>query len=273
MDSIQQRRRCFVYAAIVGINIVLYAWQVLTGVNALTPAVSDMVAWGANVAPLTLGGEAWRLFTSMFLHIGLLHLALNMYMLVAFGAIAERSFGPVRFTLIYLMSGLLGSLASARWNAMTLTTALTSGVQPQLSIAAGASGALMGICGAYLSYWLLARARHLDGAQESITMRGPLAQTVAINLGMGFLLPGIDNACHIGGLLGGALLGAAFALIGSHQSMARRALATVAIALASTGALYLGLQAQPSAQFSAFAAQLQVQKNATPAVDSPARRQ
>lgn len=215
------------YLLIIAINVLVFLLQVVQGVGPLSPATGDMINWGANVAALTLTGDAWRLLTSMFLHIGLIHIAFNMYMLLAFGPIVERQFGHGRFTLIYLLSGLFGSLVSAMYHA-------DGG---KIVVAAGASGALMGISGAFIGHWLVAGARH--AAQEQISMRGPLVQTIVINLVLGFINPGVDNACHVGGLVSGVLLGAALALGDFRHSRAKRAGAATLIALVSLGSIYM----------------------------------
>ena len=270
MDYPRPARQLHVYIAIVLINVGLFVVQVLKGVSITSPQLDLIIAWGANVAPFTLLGQPWRLFTSMFLHIGLLHLALNMYMLISLGGLAERSFGKLRFTLVYLISGLFGSLASALWHATHKVSQVVNVGFGQtvtierldVAVAAGASGALMGISGAFLAQLLVATARKEQ--HEAISLRGPLAQTIAINLGMGFMLRGfgIDNACHVGGLVAGALLGAAFALAGPGTRPARRAGATAAIVAVSLGLLYMGLQIKPSAELVALKKQLQGEMDA-----------
>lgn len=214
---------------LIAINILLFLFELTQGVSALKPATVDMIGWGANVAALTLTGDAWRLFSSMFLHIGLIHIAFNMYMLFVFGPLVEDRFGSARFALIYLWSGLFGSLVSAVWHAS----------QGQIVVAAGASGALMGISGAYVGHWLVSKAR--DAVHEELNMK-PLAQTIGLNLVLGFINPGVDNACHVGGLISGVVLGIAFALGSFERSKLKSAAASALISLASVGVIYLVLQ-------------------------------
>lgn len=211
------------------VNVALFVFELSRGVSAMKPATVDMIGWGANVAALTLNGESWRLLSSMFLHIGLLHIAFNMYMLFVFGPLVEDRFGSGRFTLVYFLSGLFGSLVSAAWHAS----------QGQLVVAAGASGALMGISGAYVGHWLVFRRR--AGMHEELNMR-PLAQTIGLNLVLGFINPGVDNACHLGGLLSGVLLGIAFALGSFERSPLKRIAASAVITLASLGLIEFVLQ-------------------------------
>ncbi len=241
-----------IYLIIVAINIALFSWQVVKGVDPMSPRMDDLIDWGANLAPFSLTGQPWRLFSSMFLHIGLLHLALNMYMLVAFGGMVEREFGRLRFTLVYLLSGLFGSLVSALWYAnspvqktvLVLGQAVTAETLPVV-VAAGASGALMGISGAYLARILIAGMRREP--HDDVSMRGPLVQTIAINLGMGFLIPGVDNACHVGGLIAGAVIGGLFSLLRFDGSAVKNALATFAISAGALALLLAGLQ-RPASQ-------------------------
>lgn len=214
---------------LIAVNVLLFLFELTQGVSALKPATVDMIGWGANVAALTLTGDAWRLFTSMFLHIGLIHIAFNMYMLYVFGPLVEDRFGSTRFALIYLWSGLFGSLVSAAWHAS----------QGQVVVAAGASGALMGISGAYVGHWLVSKAR--NARHEELNMK-PLAQTIGLNIVLGFINPGVDNACHVGGLISGVVLGGAFALGTFERSKLKSAAAGALISLASLGLIHSVLQ-------------------------------
>ncbi len=245
-----------VFLVIVAINIALYILQIVKGIDWMEPELMDMIEWGANLAPLTMAGESWRLFTSMFLHIGFIHLALNMYMLLMCGPIVERAFGSAKFVLIYLISGLFGSLASALWYAQhTVATVSFLGIQSpghlQLVVAAGASGALMGISGAFLARSLVLDEVEMDENHTPVGrggLRGAFAQTIGINLFMGFASTGIDNACHIGGLLAGAAIGGGLALAGDNQQRVKRIGASVAVVVGSLALLFYGTTTAPSEQ-------------------------
>lgn len=152
-----------------------------------------LVRLGAKVTALIVSGEYWRLFTAMFLHIGIMHLIFNGYALLAVGTELERLFGPGRFTAIYLLSGLLGNLASYAFSP---------------NLAAGASGAIFGLIGALASFFTLHRERLGTWGR---TRLANIAFLIAINLFFGFTQPGIDNLAHLGGLLGGLGLGWALA--------------------------------------------------------------
>ena len=156
--------------------------------------VDVLIRMGAKFTPLIAAGEYWRLFTSMFLHIGVMHLAFNGYALFIIGTELERLVGPGRFLTIYLLSGLFGSLTSY---------ALSD------SLAAGASGAIFGIIGALAAFFLVHRERL--GAWGSRRLAN-IGIVIVFNLIWGFSQPGrIDNFAHIGGLLAGFALGWALA--------------------------------------------------------------
>lgn len=145
-----------------------------------------LLVFGANVDILTKNGDYYRLFTSMFLHIGILHLLCNMYSLYIIGKEVENVFGKVKYLIIYLLSGIAGSILSLAFNHNT--------------ICAGASGAIFGLLGAllYFGYYY----RTYLGA----TLTRSIIPVIVLNLIIGFTSSGIDNAAHIGGLVGGILI-------------------------------------------------------------------
>ncbi len=158
---------------------------ILDGVGALSN-VSNETAFklGCNYGPLIVAGEIWRLFTYMFLHGSFLHLCVNMYSLYILGTQIETFVGRGKFLAIYLISGLGGGLASA----------LLSG---ETAFSVGASGAIFGLMGALLFFCYYYRT-YMGNALKS-----QIIPLIVINLGIGFLVPGIDNYCHIGGLVAG----------------------------------------------------------------------
>jgi rhomboid protease GluP len=99
------------------LNIGAWVYLGMNGVDWMSPSPADLTAWGGNLGPYTLTGDWPRLVTSMFLHGGALHLGLNMFMLSQIGPLSEAVWGRTRFTLLYLLSGLFGGLASAWWYA------------------------------------------------------------------------------------------------------------------------------------------------------------
>jgi rhomboid protease GluP len=151
----------------------------------------SLIDLGSNFGPYTTDGDWWRLLTSMFLHLGLIHLAFNMWALASFGPLVERLYGSVSYFLIYLVAGLAGSLASVTW-------------QPAIN-SVGASGAIFGIFGA-----LLAAQVHDRGSIPKNILR-PLRYSSAIYIGLtlvsGLSNGGVDNAAHLGGIAAGFLIG------------------------------------------------------------------
>ncbi len=135
-----------------------------------------------------LQGQSWRLFTAMFLHIGPIHLISNLIGLFWLGPIIEGHFGHIRFTVIYLLGGLLGSIASYAFS-------------PALS--AGASGAVFALLGATIIYFY--RFRDNMGRQGQSMLQSALAILV-INLFLGFSVTNVDNWGHLGGLAGGVII-------------------------------------------------------------------
>ncbi len=170
--------------------IVVFGLETLAGGST---EIEVLVRMGAKVTALIVAGQYWRLFTAMFLHIGAFHLLFNAYALFAIGTELERIYGPLRFALIYILSGLMGSLASYAFS---------------WTLSAGASGAIFGLIGALAAFFLLHRERL--GAWGRARL-GNIAFLIAINLFLGFTRPGIDNLGHIGGLIGGLALGWALA--------------------------------------------------------------
>jgi len=191
------------------INVGVAVLMALQGIDPITPSPRELIAWGGNLGAYTLSGEWQRLLYSMFLHGGALHLALNMFLLYQIGRVSEIAWGRLRFLMIYLVTGLFGGLASAWWNASQAVEAL-GGMPPQLAfimlapnmvVSIGASGALLGAAGALLVHTFRA-------GQDAMVDLRVIAQVVLLNIGMGFLINGTDNAAHVGGALSGIVIGA-----------------------------------------------------------------
>jgi len=175
---------------------------------ALRPCELALPGGGTCFGGVAGEDEYYRLLTSMFLHFGVIHLALNMYCLFLVGPALERALGRLRFAGLYLLSGLGGS-------------ALSYALGPTNEIAAGASGAVFGL---FAGYYVLERKRGSDVSQ--------IAVTIGINLVFGFAVPNIDWRGHLGGLIAGALV--TFALVHAPEGTQRwrfQALGSVAVAL------------------------------------------
>ncbi len=176
------------------LNIGIWLFMEITGD---TQDVRYMLEHGAAYAPAILEeGERWRLFSSMFLHFGAEHLINNMLILGLMGLRLEHTLGSVRFAILYLGSGLCGNLLSLYQEWMT----------EDFAVSAGASGAVFGVIGG-----LIAWAAFHKGKVEGLTTKG-LFGMAALSLYYGFSTAGVDNWGHIGGILGGFLLGSIFAI-------------------------------------------------------------
>ena len=155
--------------------------------------LAALVAFGANYGPLVAEGDTWRLVASIFLHANLLHLALNAWALYVLGRNVEAFYGPWKLVAVFLLSGLAGSIASAQFSH---------------AISVGASGGIFGLLGASIVFAFRWRAKLASVflGRATRVMGTALLPWVALNLALGVLVPRIDIAAHLGGLVGGALL-------------------------------------------------------------------
>ncbi|MGP5501919.1 rhomboid family intramembrane serine protease [Psychrobacter faecalis] len=180
----------------------LFIMQVLSGVDANNPSTEALLRWGANALPYTMDNEPWRLASSAFLHIGLMHLLFNSFAMYFFGQIAEPMFGSAKFLALFLLAAIGGNLLN---NHITWQGILDGTGQPGLS--AGASGGIMGIGAA-----LLIAALFKISVNGMVLNLKSLIIIMGINLVYGFAVPGIDNAGHIGGAVTGLVIALAFAI-------------------------------------------------------------
>ena len=202
---------------IFGVNIAVFLATALASGSAMNISGEVSVHFGANYGKYTLSGEWWRLLTYMFLHGGAMHIFFNMWCLWDLGQLCESLYGRWTFAAIYLITGVAGGLASIGWNPAVLSV--------------GASGAIFGLAGALIASFYLGEFS-LPRAAMSGTLRS-LVIFAVFNLGFGQLVGGIDNACHIGGLVSGLALGALIArLAPQHDAPLRRATVVGVVALA-----------------------------------------
>ena len=222
----------WVTRAIVAVNVALFAYEVtLGGVSLTSPTSETLVHWGANFGLLTIEQfQPWRLFTAMFLHIGLIHIGFNMFALWRSGPFIERVFGNLPYLALYLIAGFGGSLA-------------TIIVHPQV-ISAGASGAIFGVFGG-LGGYLVKERKHVPPPILA-ALRSNLLQFVVYNVVLGFAVPQIDMSAHVGGLVTGFLAGAALACPMDQAGFAmrnKRAAIVSVIAVIVLGAITAALLA------------------------------
>ncbi len=171
-----------VTVALVAINVIVFL--LLTATGGSEDSV-NLYRWGAKYGPAIAEGEWWRLVLPIFMHIGFFHLLTNSIGLLIFGSMAERLLGSPAYLAIYLITGVLGNVASFI-------------ASPALG--AGASGAVFGVIGAFGVYLLLNRQVMGEVARQALTS---VAFIVVLNIVIGFVTAGIDNAAHVGGLFAG----------------------------------------------------------------------
>jgi rhomboid protease GluP len=186
---------------LLAINIAVFGWMVLHGVSAKDPTTDQLIHYGATKANLILGGEWWRLLTATFVHVGLLHIATNMWCLWNLGLLGEPLLGPAGLIVVYLITGIAGNLLSLCYNVA---------YHDFIPVGAGASGAVFGIAGILII--LLSNKRLPIPAFELNRLRRSVIQFAALNLVIGYAanftsIVNIDNRAHIGGFLSGLALG------------------------------------------------------------------
>jgi membrane associated rhomboid family serine protease len=171
--------------ALIAINVAAFLAELATGANAgFGTAGGSVIDHAALFGPAVSNGDWWRIVTAGFLHAGILHIALNMYVLFILGTLLEPAIGTPRFLGVYFVSLLAGS-----FGALLLT--------PD-SLTVGASGAIFGVMSAT---FIIARHR---GIEQLATQIGFF---IIINLLFTVGVSGISVGGHLGGLVGGALAG------------------------------------------------------------------
>jgi rhomboid protease GluP len=207
--------RAFVTPTIIGLNVLVFGLMVASGVSAVSPTVDGLLEWGANYGPKTANGQWWRLLTSTFIHIGFIHLLFNMWALWGTGHLVERLLGNAGFAVVYLLSGLFGSLASCFWH--------------PLLVCAGASGAVFGVYGALLG--IVVRQRGAIPMEELRQLSKSTLAFLGYNLFYGLTLPNIDMAAHVGGLVAGFLCGAVLSRRPGPAALAGRGIRNLLVGL------------------------------------------
>ena len=210
---------------ILGINVAVFVGMALAGASITAPNSAVLLHWGANYGPDTIAGQWWRLLTCVFVHIGIIHIGLNMWCLWGLGRLAEAIYDHWTFAAVYLITGVSASVASLVWDPARLS--------------AGASGAIFGIAGAliaslYLGEFAIPKTSVSAMLQSVVRFAG-------INLVFGAMAGHTDNAAHVGGLLSGLILGALIAKAApDNQNLGRRAgVLFLGVLLAFGGAAWL----------------------------------
>jgi membrane associated rhomboid family serine protease/Flp pilus assembly protein TadD len=208
-----------------GANIAVFLAMALASGSIMDFNGEVMVRFGANFGPFTLSGEWWRLFTYMFLHGGLMHIAFNMWCLWDLGALCESLYGRWTYAAIYVITGIAAGLASVGWNPGVLSV--------------GASGAIFGLAGALIASFYLG-----EFSVPRVAIQGTLRSLlffVGFNVLFGTMMSGIDNAAHGGGLVSGLILGALIARLAPQpDNVGRRAVVLIFMVLI-VGSAALGI--------------------------------
>ena len=179
-------RGAIVTQAIIALTVGVFAYTLLGGAE----GVALEEAFALEKTALA-HGEVWRLLTPLLVHANLLHILFNMYALWIAGPIVEGIYGSLRFTAIYLVCGIAGSVASFIFTA---------------GPSVGASGAIFGLFGVLFAAM---RSHQPLVDQRARALTAQIGMLIVINLAIGFGLMGgvVDNAAHVGGLLAGLWLG------------------------------------------------------------------
>ncbi len=199
---------------LIGINIAVYVFMVLGGVNPITPSSQSLMVWGANNAgSVLLDGQWVRIVTAMFVHGGILHLGLNMWCLWNLGMLAEPLMGTFGVFAVYILTGAAGNLLSTlhNWVNYKHNLPLVQFASDAFPAGVGASGAVFGIAGALI---ILLKSTRLPVPPEELKkIRKSVIYFAAINLFIGFGISfgasrtgvSIDNWAHMGGCASGLL--------------------------------------------------------------------
>jgi len=183
VEEIFAPKKPYVTYILIALNIIMFAMMYIFGNGSNN--IATLIKFGANYRGTIAYKEFYRLLTCAFLHIGFVHLLFNCYALYIIGPQLESYFGKIKYLIIYLGSAITASLMSIIFSD---------------SISAGASGALFGLFGALLFF-----GYHYRVYLGSV-LKSQIIPLIVFNLLFGFTVSGIDNAAHIGGLIGGYLL-------------------------------------------------------------------
>ncbi len=194
------------------VNIVVFLWMTLHGVSLKSPTPEQLMHYGANSPLNVLQGEWWRLLTATFVHIGVIHIATNMWCLWNLGLLGEPLIGPFGMVAVYVLTGVAGNLLSVGWDVgWSIWTQSPQGLEG--AVGAGASGAVFGIAGILIV--LLSNRKLPIPWTELQRLRRSVVQFAGINLVIGLStiwgplgnFVRIDNSAHLGGFLSGLALG------------------------------------------------------------------
>ncbi|AIF43423.1 rhomboid family intramembrane serine protease [Virgibacillus sp. SK37] len=208
---------------LLAVNILLF---LLLEVNGGSQSIPTLIDFGAKYNPDIMSGEWWRIVSSMFLHIGLLHLFMNMLAVYYLGIAVERMYGSWRFLVIYFLAGIGGGIASFAFSQ---------------HVSAGASGALFGLFGALLFFGIHYKKIFFQTMGKNVLI------LIGINIIFGFLVPQIDNAAHLGGLIAG-FIAASITHLPKKKNVQKQVLAIFIYVFALAGIGYYGFYNNQNSQ-------------------------
>ncbi len=177
--------RSIITYILIGVNVLAYILTAYLSSSIIDSNINVLVLLGAKVNQLIDRGEYYRLITCMFLHGGIIHLALNMYALNSLGPFVEKVYGKTKYLIIYFLAGIMSSIFSYKFST---------------GVSIGATGAIFGLLGAALVFAL--KMKHRIGKDFIIN----IMSVIAINLVIGFSIANVDNFGHLGGLIGGTII-------------------------------------------------------------------
>jgi len=214
---------------LIAINVAVYLAMVISGISPMQPTPAQVLAWGGNSGPFTMYGEWWRLITACFLHYGLIHIGMNMFILFQAGIFVEKLFGNVRYLLLYLLAGVGGNIAGLY-------------IHP-LSIAAGASGAVFGVYGGLLGFLVVQHG--VVPRSNSVAIAKSAGIFLAYNLVYGLSSKTTDLTAHVGGLVTGFVMGCALAQPLSAEGQRTHPMRTLTVGIAGVAAAYMAMTMAP----------------------------
>jgi rhomboid protease GluP len=227
---------------LLAVNIGVFVWMLMNHVSVMSPTPDQLIHYGASSPALVLDGEWYRLLTATFVHIGIIHIATNMWCLWNLGLLGEPLLGPWGMIAVYVLTGVAGNLLSMAWDVLAPYLPFFGRTTMDLmGVGAGASGAVFGIAGILIV--LLSNRKLPIPWSELKRLRTSVVRFAGINLviGMSTILPEfgsivrIDNGAHIGGFVCGLALGPGLVprmTAGRVRYLARQRLVFVGAALA-----------------------------------------
>src|SRR3954467_2696930 len=225
-NAMELVRRFPVTYSIMAACIAVYVAMSVSSGTFVAPTVANVLRWGGTGPGIIVQGEWWRLVTAVFVHIGIIHIAFNMYVFWGLGMMAERLLGRFNFFAVYLLTGIAGNVLSLL-------------LKPNI-VGAGASGAIFGIAGVLIA--VLQFGRLTIPKERLRPLKQEVMKLAVYNLLIGAVVARINNTAHLGGLIYGLLIGLLFAWSARFDGEVRAKLqriglvaATLLLAMASYG--------------------------------------